>query len=77
LPPSLNLSSEKLDRNGAYLLEDGQSITMWIGRGINPQFLQQVFGISTIDGVDTTKASNIIDEFVSKSITVEDSSHGQ
>ncbi|KAJ3127695.1 COPII subunit [Nowakowskiella sp. JEL0407] len=44
LPIQLNLSSEKLERNGLYLLSNGLDIYIWVGRGIDPQLCLQVFG---------------------------------
>lgn len=32
LPPQLPLASDKLDRKGIYLLEDGQMIVIWVAR---------------------------------------------
>lgn len=43
LPPKLNLTSERLERHGLYLIEDGQSIMLWIGRDAVPQLCIDVF----------------------------------
>ncbi|CAD6886462.1 unnamed protein product [Tilletia caries] len=42
-PPKLNLSSERLERHGLYLLEDGQNIFLWVGRDAVPQLCLDVF----------------------------------
>ncbi|KAE8260955.1 hypothetical protein A4X13_0g43 [Tilletia indica] len=42
-PPKLNLSSERLERHGLYLLEDGQNIFLWVGRDAVPQLTLDVF----------------------------------
>jgi len=52
LPPLLNLSSEKLDRAGAFLLEDGQSLYLWVGKQIHPGFLAEVFGVPALEALD-------------------------
>ena len=55
MPPLTNLSSEKLDRAGAFLLEDGMSMLLWIGKMISQDFLVALFGVSSLDGVDTSQ----------------------
>lgn len=52
LPPFLPLSAASLDAAGAYLLDDGAALTLWLGRGVPTQFLQAVFGWPTLEGVD-------------------------
>jgi protein transport protein SEC24 len=54
LPPLVRVSYARLDSAGAYLLENGQSMYLWIGRDISPQFLNDVFGVSTLDQIDHT-----------------------
>jgi protein transport protein SEC24 len=51
-PPVLTLSSEKLDRQGAFLLDNGEVLLLWVGKAISIEFLQHVFGQSSLDGVD-------------------------
>ncbi len=53
LPPTLNLSSEKLEKNGIFLVEDGQQIYMWVGKQANPDQISQLFGVPTLENVDT------------------------
>lgn len=53
LPPTLGLSSEKLDRKGVYLLEDGQSMYVWVGKLADPELLTQLFGVPSLETVDT------------------------
>ncbi|KAF9770639.1 COPII subunit, partial [Fusarium sp. DS 682] len=45
LPPALNLSSERLVPYGLYLIDDGQTQFLWIGRDAVPQLVQDVFGV--------------------------------
>jgi len=42
LPPTLPLSLEKLDPNGAFLLDDSVSLFLWLGRGVAQDFLETV-----------------------------------
>lgn len=52
VPPLVRVSYARLDQAGAYLLENGQSLYLWLGRDISPQFLNSVFGVSTVSEVD-------------------------
>lgn len=45
LPPAQNLSSERLVPYGLYLIDDGQTQFLWVGRDAVPQLLVDVFGI--------------------------------
>ncbi|KAI7816333.1 Sec23/Sec24 trunk domain-containing protein [Gamsiella multidivaricata] len=54
LPPLIRVSYARLNMLGAYLLENGQATYLWLGREISPQFLQDVFGVPTLDVVDPT-----------------------
>ncbi|PWN50921.1 putative SEC24-COPII coated vesicle component [Violaceomyces palustris] len=42
-PQKLNLTSERFERHGLYLIEDGQNIFLWIGREAVPQLTMDVF----------------------------------
>uniref|UniRef100_H3DF95 SEC24 homolog A, COPII coat complex component n=1 Tax=Tetraodon nigroviridis TaxID=99883 RepID=H3DF95_TETNG len=44
-PRLLQLSVEKLSREGAFLMDAGTVIYLWIGRNCNPVFLTQVLGV--------------------------------
>jgi protein transport protein SEC24 len=45
LPPPLNLSSERLVPYGLYLIDDGQTQFIWVGRDAVPQLIADVFGV--------------------------------
>ncbi|KAG2343076.1 protein transporter SEC24 [Suillus weaverae] len=45
LPTPLPLTSERLERHGLYLIEDGQTIFLWIGRDAVPQLVMDVFNL--------------------------------
>ena len=45
LPPSNNLSSERLVPYGLYLIDDGQMQFLWVGRDAVPALVADVFGI--------------------------------
>lgn len=58
LPETLNLTCDNMTHDGCYLLEDGESLMMWIGRGINPQWIYAVFGVQSIDQLNADYAEN-------------------
>ena len=43
LPPPINLTSAMLVPYGLYLIDDGQTQFLWIGRDVVPQLLEDVF----------------------------------
>ncbi|KAF8802254.1 hypothetical protein BYT27DRAFT_7113454 [Phlegmacium glaucopus] len=49
LPPALPLTSERLERHGLFLVEDGQTIFLWVGRDAVPQLIQDVFDLPSYD----------------------------
>jgi protein transport protein SEC24 len=53
-PTSLSLSSEHLDKKGVLLLENGQDMWLWFGKNVNPDLLRDLFGLVTLDNVETS-----------------------
>ncbi|GAA6092873.1 protein transport protein Sec24B isoform X1 [Tachysurus ichikawai] len=45
-PPLLQLSAEKLTREGAFLLDCGSVMYLWLGRSCNEMFIRDVLGCS-------------------------------
>jgi len=45
LPPPCNLSSERIVPYGLYLIDDGQTQFLWVGRDAVPALLLDVFGV--------------------------------
>lgn len=45
LPPPINLSSERLVPYGLYLIDDGTTQFVWVGRDVVPALLLDVFGV--------------------------------
>jgi len=43
MPPPLPLTSERLERHGLFLIEDGQTLFLWVGRDAVPQLIIDVF----------------------------------
>lgn len=44
MPPALNLTSANIVPYGLYLIDDGQTQFMWLGRDAVPALIQDVFG---------------------------------
>lgn len=55
LPPKLNLSSEFLVSHGLYLIHDGQTMFLWIGRDAVPQLILDAFGCGSKEEVTCGK----------------------
>jgi protein transport protein SEC24 len=51
MPVPLNLSSERLERGGAFLLDDGQTTMLWVGRDVSPRLLQDLLGVQSYEGL--------------------------
>jgi protein transport protein SEC24 len=45
LPPPMNLTSERLERHGLFLIEDGQNMFLWVGHEAVPRLVQDVFDL--------------------------------
>ena len=45
MPPPLPPTSERLERHGLFLIEDGQNIFLWVGRDAVPQLVMDVFDL--------------------------------
>lgn len=57
LPPALNLTSEKLERHGLFLIEDGQNIFLWVGQDAVPQLIMDVFDLPNYQELKGGKVS--------------------
>ncbi|KAB1218220.1 hypothetical protein CJ030_MR3G026100 [Morella rubra] len=53
VPPVIPLSSEHVNEEGIYLLENGEDCLMYIGNCVDTNLLQQLFGISSADAIPT------------------------
>ncbi|KAI9491941.1 hypothetical protein BDB00DRAFT_830368 [Zychaea mexicana] len=54
-PPPLNLTTERLEPHGCYLLENGQDIFIWVGRGVVPQLCVDFFGVKSYEQLHSGK----------------------
>ncbi|KAJ3516013.1 hypothetical protein NLJ89_g1396 [Agrocybe chaxingu] len=51
LPPALPLTSERLERHGLFLIEDAQTIFLWVGRDAVPQLIMDVFDLPSYEAL--------------------------
>lgn len=56
-PDTLRLTSESLTEAGIYLLDDGESMLLWLGKRSDVSFIQSVFGMPSFDQVDSVTAA--------------------
>lgn len=49
MPPPQPPTSERLERHGLYLIEDGQTMFLWVGRDAVPQLIMDVFNLPSYD----------------------------
>ncbi|EZA50413.1 Protein transport protein Sec24B [Ooceraea biroi] len=50
-PPRLHLSAEKLDSRGAFLMDAGDKILIYIGKNISPIFCTNVLGVAAFSSI--------------------------
>jgi len=43
------LTSERFERHGLFLIEDGQTVFLWVGRDAVPQLIMDVFGLASFE----------------------------
>uniref|UniRef100_A0A8C0WSC0 Protein transport protein Sec24A n=2 Tax=Castor canadensis TaxID=51338 RepID=A0A8C0WSC0_CASCN len=53
-PPVLQLSVEKLSRDGAFLLDAGSALMLWVGKNCAQSFLHQVLGVQNYASIPQT-----------------------
>ncbi|BEI85015.1 hypothetical protein CcaverHIS002_0504160 [Cutaneotrichosporon cavernicola] len=57
MPPALNLTSERLERHGLFLIEDGQNMFLWVGQEAVPRLIQDVFDLPSYAELQGGKAT--------------------
>merc|ERR1712217_771944 len=60
IPDMLNLTRESMSMDGVYLLEDGDTMHMWIGKAVDAAFLQAVFGAPSFEQMDSVQAETTL-----------------
>ncbi|XP_059615793.1 protein transport protein Sec24C [Phlebotomus argentipes] len=56
LPESMRCTAEKMMEDGAYILENGVYMFMWLGMGLSPEFTQGVFGVPSTQQIDAERS---------------------
>lgn len=59
LPPVINLSIERLQCDGVFLLDDSLTLYLWVGRSAPADLLTSIFGIPTMEGVDCKQVRSL------------------
>jgi len=49
MPPPHPPTSERLERHGLYIIEDGQTMFLWVGRDAVPQLIMDVFNLPSYE----------------------------
>nr|XP_023685568.1 protein transport protein Sec24D-like [Paramormyrops kingsleyae] len=57
LPPAVRCSEERLSDSGAFLLEDGRRMFLWLGQSCPPEFIQGVFNVPSFAHVSPEMTS--------------------
>ncbi|KAI8017070.1 Protein transport protein Sec24-like [Camellia lanceoleosa] len=68
LLPSIPLSSEHVCDDGVYLLENGEDCLVYVGNSVDPNIMQQLFGISSLDEVPAQFLLQLYDNPLSKKL---------
>ncbi|CAF0921718.1 unnamed protein product [Didymodactylos carnosus] len=69
IPPMIRCSYDRFSETGAYVLENGLVMYIWLGSRINPTFIQCVFGVQTAAQVEAEKCKILdLDNPISKSV---------
>ncbi|GIX65851.1 protein transport protein Sec24, putative [Babesia caballi] len=60
IPPSLYLTRTSLDQGYAYLLDNGESMVLWVGRNVPVQWLQSVFDVPSVEALNCELAESFM-----------------
>lgn len=63
LPQAINLSVESLSSEGIYLLYNGQDTFLWVGRASDAATCSSLFGLESLENVDTFGVSTTLGIF--------------
>ncbi|EGG14544.1 putative transport protein [Cavenderia fasciculata] len=55
LPHFVRLSTEIIQQDGVYVIEDGRNIYLWVQSMVNPSILQDLFNVDNINGLNSSK----------------------
>lgn len=55
LPEAINLSIERLNSDGVFMLSNNEDIYVWVGRAADPSVLTSLFGVDSLENADMSK----------------------
>ena len=55
LPPTGPLAYEKLEQDGAYLLDNATGLYLWVGRNTPQEFLQSTLQVPSLEGIESSR----------------------
>lgn len=55
LPKAISLTVDQLSSEGVYLLDNGSDSFIWVGRTSDAATNNALFGLDSLDGIDTQK----------------------
>ncbi|KAK6127818.1 hypothetical protein DH2020_038455 [Rehmannia glutinosa] len=58
IPPPIPLNSEHITDEGIYLLENGEDCLLYVGNSVQPNILQQLFGVSSVEEISSQEYDN-------------------
>lgn len=69
IPAPIRCTVEKLAEDGAYILENGIYLFVWLGLALAPEFTQAVFGAPSVQQIDTDRCGiPVLDNPLSKRV---------
>lgn len=61
-PPRLQLTAERINSTGAYLLDDGDTLILYICHGASPAYLSDTFGVTSFNQLpDESRTLPVLD----------------
>jgi protein transport protein SEC24 len=57
LPNACNLSVDRLNSEGVFLLDNGKDAYIWVGRAANPAIVGSLFGVESLNNIDPSQVS--------------------
>ena len=57
LPQVVNLTCERLLSDGIFLLDNGVLMSLWVGSSADPDILESLFGVRSLDAIDMRQVS--------------------
>ncbi|CAA0806865.1 Protein transport protein Sec24-like [Striga hermonthica] len=68
IPTPIELNSEQISDEGIYLLENGEDCLIYAGNSVQPNILQQLFGVSTVEEISNQFTLQEFDNSLSKKL---------